>query len=63
MYRFLAGNLALVFFITRGLLLPSGSGISSSKISLPLLGEKKEILLVGVAEIQEQLDGQYGASQ
>ena len=53
---FFDGNLALVFLTTRGLLLPSGGGICSSRISLTSQVKKKEFLLAGGAEISEQPD-------
>ena len=42
---FLEGNLALVFLTTRGLVLPSHSGICSSRISQASQVKKKVILL------------------
>ena len=60
---FFEGNLALGFLTTRGLVLPSGSGICSSKISLTSQVKKKEFLLIGDVEIWEQLDGQHEVCQ
>jgi hypothetical protein len=57
---FLEGNLALVFFTTRGLLLPSlrdatrtRSGICSSRISTTSQVKKKVLLLAQDVEIWE----------
>ena len=56
---FLEGNLALAFLTTRGLLLRSGSGICSSKISLTSQVKKKVFLLAANAGISEPPDGQH----
>ena len=48
---FLDGNFALVFLTKRELLLPLGSGICSSKISITNQVKKKVFLLIGVAGI------------
>jgi hypothetical protein len=44
--RFFEGNLDRAFLTNRGLLLPSGSGICSSKIALSSQVKKREDLLV-----------------
>jgi hypothetical protein len=49
--RFFEGNLDRAFFTTRGLLLPSRSGICSSKISLSSQIKKKEAHLAQLSEI------------
>ena len=60
---FLEGNLALVFLTTRGLLLPSRSGICSSRISLTSQVKKKVFLLVVNVEILEQPDALHEVFQ
>lgn len=56
--RFLAGNFALVFFTTLGLLLPCLGGILQSKISAISQLKKGESPPVQTVEIVPQLGGQ-----